>query len=54
MTHGATLVQALLYLASVVLLVLAAIGVPARISLGMLGAACFVLAFSLPVMVAAF
>lgn len=39
---------ALLYLAAAVLLVLAAVGVPARVSLALLGAACAVLAYALP------
>lgn len=39
---------ALLYLAAVILLVLAALGVTARVSLALLGAACALLAFSLP------
>lgn len=37
-----------------ILLVLAAIGVPARISLALLGAACALLAFALPTMQAGF
>ena len=40
--------QAGLYIAAVVLLVLAAFGVPARVRLDLLGWACAVLAFSLP------
>ncbi len=40
--------QALLYLAAIVLLVLAAFGVPARVSLALIGAACALLAFALP------
>lgn len=40
--------QAILFLVAVVLLVVAAFGVPARVSLALLGAACAVLAFSLP------
>jgi len=39
---------ALLYLAGVLLLVLAACGVPSRVSLALLGAACGMLAFALP------
>lgn len=39
---------ALLYLAAVLLIVLAGCGVPARVSLALLGAACALLAFSLP------
>lgn len=46
------LAQALLYLAAVVLLVLAAFGVPARVSLALLGAACALLAFALPAVAA--
>jgi hypothetical protein len=38
---------ALLYLAAVVLIALAAFGVPARVSLALLGADCALLAFSL-------
>jgi hypothetical protein len=45
--------QALLYLAAVVLIVLAAFGVPARVSLALLGAACALLAYTLPVLDAA-
>jgi hypothetical protein len=41
-------VQAVLYLVAVVLLVLAAVGVPARVRLDLLGWACAVLAFALP------
>lgn len=44
--------QAVLYIAAVVLLVLAAFGVPARVSLALLGAACALLAFSLPTIAA--
>ena len=43
-----TTAQALLYLAAIVLLVLAAVGVPARVSPALLGAACALLAFALP------
>lgn len=49
-----SLAQALLYLAAVLLLVLAALGVPARVSLALLGAACALLAFALPVVQAGF
>lgn len=42
------LIQALLYLAAVVLLVVAAFGVPSRVSLALLAAACALLAYSLP------
>lgn len=41
--------QALLYLAAVLLLALAAVGLVARVPGALLGAACAVLAFSLPV-----
>ena len=41
-------VIALLYIAAVILLLLAGFGVPARVSLALLGAACALLAFSLP------
>jgi len=44
------LVIALLYLVAVVLLVLAAVGVPALVSLALLGAACALLAYALPAM----
>jgi hypothetical protein len=40
--------QAVLYLVAVILLVLAGVGVRAPVSLALLGAAAFVLAFSLP------
>lgn len=46
--------QALLYLAAILLLVLAALGVPARVSLALFAAACAVLAFSLPTIQAGF
>lgn len=46
--------QAILYLAAVLLLVLAAIGIPARVSLALLAAACALLAYSLPAMQAGF
>lgn len=39
--------QAILYLVAVVLLVLAACGVPSRVSLALLGAACALLAYAL-------
>jgi hypothetical protein len=42
----------LLYLAGVVLLLLASLGVPARVSLALLGAACLALGFTLPAIVA--
>lgn len=48
------LAQALLYLTAVVLLVLAAVGVPARVSLALLGAAFALLAFALPAIAAGF
>jgi hypothetical protein len=40
--------QAILYLVAVVLIVLAACGVPSRVSLALLGAACALLAYALP------
>jgi hypothetical protein len=46
--------QALLYIAALLLLVLAACGVPARVSLALLGAACALLAYSLPAVSVAF
>lgn len=45
-------VQAILYLAAVILLVVAAFGVPARVSLALLGAAAALLAYSLPTIAA--
>lgn len=45
-------IQAILYLAAVVLLVLAAFGVPARVSLALLGGACALLAYALPTLAA--
>jgi hypothetical protein len=45
---------AVLYIVAVVLIVLAAVGVPARVSLALLGAATALLAYSLPVMQAGF
>lgn len=45
---------ALLYLAAVVLVVVAAFGVPARVSLSLLGFACALLAFALPAIAAGF
>lgn len=44
--------QAILYLAAVVLLVVAAFGVPARVSFPLLAAACALLAYALPVITA--
>lgn len=44
--------QAILYIAAVVLVVLAACGVPSRVSLVLLGAASALLAYSLPVIAA--
>jgi hypothetical protein len=41
--------QAVLYIVAVALLVLAGIGVTSRFSLALLGAACALLAFALPV-----
>ena len=48
------LVIALLYVAGVILLVLAALGVPARVSLALLGAACLALGFTLASLAAGF
>ena len=48
------IVVAILYLVAVVLIALAGFGVPARVSLALLGAACALLAFSLPAMQAGF
>ena len=48
------LAQALLYLVAIVLLVLAACGVPSRVSLALLGAACALLAYALPAIQAGF
>lgn len=47
-----TAVQALLYVAGVVLLVVAALRVSARVSLALLAAACALLAYSLPTIAA--
>lgn len=47
-------VIALLYLVAVLLIVLSAFGVPARVSLALLGAACALLAFALPSVQAGF
>jgi hypothetical protein len=46
--------QALFYVIGLVLLVVAAFGVTARVSLALLGAACALLAFSLPTIAAGF
>ncbi len=46
--------QAILYVVAVVLLVLAAVGVPSRVSLALLGAACALLAYALPAIAAGF
>lgn len=43
-----TLAQAALYIVAIVMLVLAGLGVPARVSWGYLGAACALLAYTLP------
>lgn len=45
---------AVLYLVAVILLVLAAAGVPSRVSLALLGAASALLAYSLPAVAAGF
>lgn len=47
-------VSAILYIIAVILLVLAGFGVPARVSLALLGAACALLAFALPAIQAGF
>lgn len=44
--------QAVLYIIAVVLLVIAAFGVPARVSLALLGGASALLAYALPVIAA--
>jgi hypothetical protein len=44
--------QAILYLVAVILLAVAAFGVPARVSLALLGAACALLAYSPPTIAA--
>jgi hypothetical protein len=44
--------QAVLYIAALVLLVAAAFGVPARVSLALLGAAFALLAYALPTVAA--
>lgn len=41
--------QALAYIGAIVLLVLAACGIPARVSLALLGAACALAAYAAPV-----
>jgi hypothetical protein len=46
------LLQAILYLTAVVLIGLAAFGIPARVSLALLGAAAALLAYALPVITA--
>lgn len=46
------LLQAILYIAAVVLIALAAFGVPARISLALLGAALALLGYTLPAITA--
>lgn len=45
-------IQAILYIIAVVLLVLAAFGIPSRVSLALLGAATALLAYSLPAITA--
>jgi hypothetical protein len=47
-------ITALLYLAAVILLVIAAFPINSRVSLALLGAACALLAFALPAMQAGF
>lgn len=44
--------QAILYIIAVVLLVLAAFGIPSRVSLALLGAATGLLAYALPAIAA--
>lgn len=44
--------QAILYIAAVILIALAAFGVPARVSLALLGAATALLAYALPAITA--
>jgi hypothetical protein len=46
--------QAILYIIAIGLLVFAAFGLPVRVSLALLGAACALLAFSLPTIAAGF
>lgn len=48
------LARAILYLAAILLLVLAAVGVPSRVSLALLAATCALLAFALPDIAAGF
>lgn len=48
------LVVALLYIVAVILIVLAAFGVQARVSLALLGAACALLAYAIPSIQAGF
>lgn len=45
-------IQAILYLIAVVLLVVAAFGVPARVSFPLLAGACALLAYALPAIAA--
>lgn len=40
--------QAILYIAAIALLVLAAVGVPSRVSLALLGAACALAGYAAP------
>jgi hypothetical protein len=44
--------QAILYITAVVLIALAAFGIPARVNLALLGAACALLAYALPTITA--
>lgn len=46
------LIQAILYIAAIILIALAAAGIPARVSLALLGAACALLAYALPAITA--
>lgn len=45
-------IQAILYIIAVVLLVLAAFGIPSRVSLALLGSAMALLAYALPAIAA--
>lgn len=46
------LLQAILYITAVILIVLASFGVPARVSLALLGASLALLAYALPTITA--
>jgi hypothetical protein len=47
------ILQAILYIAGVILIVLAAFGIPSRVSLALLGAGLALLAYTLPVITTA-